>query len=67
MNRFTKVALHSLLLVVCVFSSPIVLSTFAPAPVEAAPRTSGKPGRLQPAGRRAVVPQDVIRADRIAH
>lgn len=58
MNRVTKIALNSLLLIVCVVSSPLVFSSFSP--VEAAPKTSGKPSRLQPAGRRAMAPQDVV-------
>ena len=64
MNKVAKVTLNGLLIAVCGVAMPMfydaVCSTAA-----AAPSTTGKPGRLEPGGRRAMQPQDFIQRDRI--
>lgn len=62
MNRVAKVTLNGLMIAVCLAATPLVITMFS-ATADAAPRTTGKPGRLEPGGRRAVQPQEVLRAE----
>lgn len=58
MKRFSTVAVHGLLLVACVSLSPFVFAAIAPS-AQAVPSPTGKPGRLEPGGRRALQPAPV--------
>ena len=57
MNAIKKVTLNALMIVAV--ASPLAAVAFSSAAEAASPRGSGKPGRLEPAGPRAV-PQNLI-------
>lgn len=52
MNAITKVTLNALMILAVV--SPVAIATFSPSAEVASARSSGKPGRLEPGGSRAV-------------
>ncbi len=55
MTRFSTVALNGLMIGVCALVSPLAITAIAPT-AQAVPVTTGKPGRLEPGGRRALQP-----------
>ncbi|MBM0741387.1 hypothetical protein JOY44_07100 [Phormidium sp. CLA17] len=57
MNTITKLTLNALMIVVVI--SPLVSVAFSSSPEAASARGSGKPGRLETGGSRAV-PQSFI-------
>ncbi len=57
MNAIKKVTLNALMIVAVV--SPLAVVAFSSTPEVASARASGKPGRLEPGGSRAV-PQNLI-------
>lgn len=57
MNAFIKVTLNALMIVAVV--SPFAVATFSSSAGAACHRASGKPGRLEPGGSRAM-PQNLL-------